>query len=406
MHSYGAILKVPALRQLLAASVPADLADWLDYVAIIALVVYGWQQGPFALALITAAISIPALIVGPFTAVLVDRSDLRWALVLSNAGRALTTACLIFVPNLWVLLPVVFLRGCIDSAFTPARAAALQALTPPELNAPANGLVFAINQTSKIAGPAIGGAILALTSPHLVFALNTALSLLAALILLFIRIPPRGPVESHSILAEAPQGFAEFFRNRRLLTVLVFMVFAWGFVFLYDALIALLVKDLGLDEAVFGYVIASSGLGGVIGALLAGVVKMRRDLPWMGLGALIGGPFTILVGAWALFGYLPPAWLYLGITLIKGIAVGFMLVPYRATIQREAPADRIARVFAAAEAIVIVVVTLSPFLGSLVANAFGVGMTFVIGGAGLIALGLCALGVGLRQTPYTSPTLL
>ncbi|HEY4165989.1 MAG TPA: MFS transporter, partial [Reyranella sp.] len=327
-------------------------------------------------------------------------------LVLSNAGRALTTACLIFVPNLWILLPVVFLRGCIDSAFTPARAAALQALTPPELTGPANGMVFAINQSTKIVGPAIGGVVLALASPQLVFALNTVLSLLAAMILLFVRIPARARVESHSILVEAPQGFAEFFRNRRLLTVLVFMVFAWGFVFLYDALIALLVKDLGLDEAVFGYVVASPGLGGVIGALLAGIIKMRRDLPWMGLGALVGGPFTILVGAWALFGYLPPAWLYLSITLVKGVAVGFMLVPYRATIQREAPADRIARVFAAAEAIVIVVVTLSPFLGSLVAGAFGVGMTFVIGGAGLVVLGLCALGFGLAQKPFAQTTLL
>src|SRR3954468_9640881 len=105
MQSYAAILSIPGLRRLMVASVPADLADWLDYVAIIALLIYSWQQGPFALAWLTVAMSIPALIVGPFTAVLVDRSDLRWALVASNAGRALTTFALIFVPNLWVLLP-------------------------------------------------------------------------------------------------------------------------------------------------------------------------------------------------------------------------------------------------------------------------------------------------------------
>ena len=65
MQSYGAILRIPALRQLMAASVPADLADWLDYVAIIALVVYSWGQGPFALAWLTVAMSLPALVVGP-----------------------------------------------------------------------------------------------------------------------------------------------------------------------------------------------------------------------------------------------------------------------------------------------------------------------------------------------------
>jgi predicted MFS family arabinose efflux permease len=403
MQSYGAILRTPGLRRLMAASIPADLADWLDYVAIIALLVYGWQLGPFALALLTVAISVPALLVGPFTAVLVDRTDLRWALVLSNTGRAVTTFMLIFAPNLWVLLPIVFLRGCIDSAFTPARQAALQALTPPALNAPANGMVFAINQTTKIAGPALGGALLVVASPQLVFGVNTAMSLCAAAILLFIAIPPRPPMERHSILAEAPAGFREFGRNPRLRQVLVFMVLGWAFVFLYDTLIAFLVESFGFDEGVFGYVVAAAGLGGVIGALIAGLVKMQRDLPWMGLGALIGGPFTLLVGIWSLTGWSPPLWLYIGIVLIKGIAVGFMLVPYRATLQRETPPDRIARVFAAAEAIVIVVVVTSPFIGSAIASLLGVGATFVIGGAGLLALGVAAVTIGLRQQPFGDP---
>ena len=299
MKSYGDILKIPGLRRLMAASIPADLADWLDYVAIIALVVYGWQQGPFALALLTVAISLPALLVGPFTAVLVDRADLRLALVIANAGRALTTFMLIFAPSLWVLLPIVFARGCIDSAFTPARQAALQALTPPALNGPANGMVFAINQTTKIAGTSTGGALLVVASPPLVFGVNTALSLGAAAILFFIAIPARPPWSAPP-LAEAPAGFREFLRNPRLLQVLVFMVLGWAFAFLYDTLIAVLVQDFGFDEAVFGYVIAASGFGGVVGALLAGLVRMRRDLPWMGLGALVSGPLTVLIGIWRL----------------------------------------------------------------------------------------------------------
>lgn len=403
MQNYAAILKIPALRRLMAASVPADLADWLDYVAIIALIVYGWQQGPLALAILTVVMSIPALIVGPLTAVWVDRTDLRTALVLSNAGRAITTFLLIFAPNLYVLLPILFVRGVIDSAFTPARQAALQAITPSELNGPANGMVFAINQTTKVAGPAVGGLLLALANPQLVFGINTLMSLTAAAILFFIEIPKRPPIEHHSILKEAPQGFAEFFRNRRLLTVLVFMILAWAFVFLYDTLISILVKAFGLPPEVFGYVVAGAGLGGVLGALLAGVTPMKRELPWMGIGALVGGPFTVLVGAWALTGYSPPAWLYIGITFIKGVAMGYVLVPYRATIQREAPPDRIARVFAAAEAIVIVVVMVSPFIGSAISAFAGVGATFVIGGIGLFVLGLAAVAIGLKQKPFRQP---
>ena len=400
MQSYGAILKLPALRWLMIASVPADLADWLDYVAVIALLVYSWNQGPFALASLIVVMSVPALLVGPFTAVLVDRSDLRWALVLTNAGRALTTFLLIFAPSIWVLLPIIFVRGVIDSAFTPARQATLQAITPAGLDGPANGLLFAINQTTKIAGPALGGAVLVLASPQMVFGVNTAMSLLAAAILFFIEIPARVPVERRSILAEAPEGLREFIRNPALRHVLIFLVACWGFVFLYDTLLSLMVKGFGYGEDVFGYLIACSGFGGVLGALTAGLVPMRRDLPWMGLGALVGGPFTGLVGVWAMIGYAPPIWLYLGITLIKGFAVGFMLVPYRATIQRETPPDRVARVFAAAEAITIVVILVSPFIGSLIAGWLGVGAPFIIGGAGLMLVGISALAFGLKRQRF------
>ncbi len=400
MQSYGAILKIPALRRLMIASVPADLADWLDYVAIIALIVYSWNQGPLALACLTVAMSVPALLIGPFTAVWVDRSDLRWALVLSNTGRALTTFALIFAPGIWVLIPIVFVRGIVDSAFTPARQATLQAVTPAGLAAPANGMLFAINQTTKIAGPALGGAILVLASPQMVFALNTAMSLLAAAILWFIAVPARVPVERRSILAEAPEGLREFIRNPALRRVLIFLGACWGFVFLYDTLLSVMVKGFGYGADIFGYLIACAGIGGVLGALTAGIVPMRRDLPWMGLGALVGGPFTALVGIWALTGFVPPVWLYLGITLIKGFAVGFMLVPYRTTIQRETPPDRIARVFAAAEAITIVVILVSPFLGSLIASWLGVGATFVVGGAGLTLVGIIALAFGLRHQRF------
>jgi hypothetical protein len=127
---------------------------------------------------------------------------------------------------------------------------------------------------------------------------------------------------------------------------------------------------------------------------------MKRELAWMGLGAMICGPFTVLVGYWALTGLVPPAWLYLGITLLKGGAVGFALVPYRVTIQRETPPDRIARVFAAAEAVTIVVVVLSPFLGSAIAAAFGTGAAFGSGGVGLTLVGITALAFW-----FEAPTL-
>ena len=62
-------------------------------------------------------------------------------------------------------------------------------------------------------------------------------------------------------------------------------------------------------------------------------------------------------------------------------------------------ADRIARVFAAAEAITIVVILVAPFVGSWIAR-LGVGTTFVAGGVGLALVGITALAFGLGSQRF------
>jgi hypothetical protein len=41
------------------ASIPADFAVWLDYAAIIALLVFVWGEGPFVLALFAFCLTLP-----------------------------------------------------------------------------------------------------------------------------------------------------------------------------------------------------------------------------------------------------------------------------------------------------------------------------------------------------------
>ena len=171
------------LPRLLTAQAPADLADWLDFVALGGLLVFHWGVGPVALAWLAVALGLPYVLVGPFMGGLVDRMPLRAALVLSNLGRALATAALVLPGTVPALLAVVFLKGCADSAFTPARQAAIQALAPPEARTMANGVSHAVNQSAKIAGPALGGLLLTVLEPQSVFLVNAAVSALAALIL-------------------------------------------------------------------------------------------------------------------------------------------------------------------------------------------------------------------------------
>lgn len=392
---YQSLLKLSVPRRLALASVPADFADWLDYAAVIGLLVFVWGEGPFVLALFALALTLPYVAVGPLLAMVVDRTPLARVLVLSNLGRGLATLALVFAPSTAVVLLVVFVRSSIDSAFTPARQAAIQASTPPELLTTANGLHQAINQTSKIAGPALGGLLLAVMPAQSVFAINAVLSLVATAVVFGIVLPvPAEREAGGSFWAELSAGVAEFKRSRLLLTALVFSSIAYFAFFLYDALIALLVDDFGYGATAFGLSIAASGGGGLIGALLAGRVTSGNPIGSMSLGAIVAGLTASVLAVAAVAGVaLPMPIFFLGMAFAAG-STAFMLVPYRTIVQAEAPPDRIARVFAAGEAVTMAVMLSAPFIGSFIASLYGTGAAFLVGGVLLIALGIVT---GARQ---------
>jgi len=398
MKRYAELLRLPEQKRLLLASIPADFADWLDYVAIIALIAYGWGEGPLALALLALAFTLPHVLVGPFLASVVDRADLRTSLVLSNLGRGICAAALVFVPDLTTLLVVAVLRGIADTAFTPARQAAIQRLTPTDLLGPANGLHQGINQTSKIVGPALGGLLLTMLPAQVIFGINAALSVVAAAILVGIRLPRVEAAHADEpMLQRLTAGFAEFGRNRSILAVLIFSVTAFFAFFLYDTIIVLLTAGLGYDEAAFGLTITASGLGGLAGAAIAGGLKLERPLLVMALAALVNGATTFAIAAAAFLNLGIPFPLFCLAMVLLGGCTAFMTVPYRTVIQAETPPDRLARVFSAGEALTVAVMMGAPFLGSLMAASFGLPAPFFAGGVLLLVLGTASLIAAFRR---------
>lgn len=399
---YGRLMSLPVPRRLALASIPADFADWLDYAAIIALLVFAWGEGPFVLAFFALAMSLPYVAIGPFLAAAVDRAPLARVLLFSNLGRALTTLALVFAGNTALVLALVFVRATVDSAFTPARQAAIQASTPPDLLASANGLHHAINQTSKIVGPAAGGLLLAFVPAQTVFGINALLSLIAAALVLSLSLPryPAQPSKTETRAQRLSAGFAEFRRNRRLAVALGFAAAAYFSFFLYDTLIALLAEEFGFDATVFGVSIAVSGAGGLIGSLVAGRFAANHPMRLMFYAAIFGSLVTTLLASGALTGFpLPMAAFLLAMGLMGGSSA-FMIVPYRTIIQTETPQDRMARVFAAGEAVMVVAMLSAPFIGSGIATSYGTGTAFLVGGVCLVLLG--AVSIVLHRPAKTA----
>lgn len=382
-----------ALRRLLAAQIPADFADLLDFVAIAALLTYHWQAPTVAFAWFAVAMALPYLVIGPLAGLAVDRIDTRYALVASNLGRGAASAVMSLAPTWEVLLALVALRSVADSFFTPAKQAAIQTLAPGAQASQANSASHAINQASKIIAPSLGGLALVWLTPASVFLITAAISLLAAALLTRLPALPRtATLTGLSLGAQLAEGWAEVRHKPVVARVLTLMTLGYFAMFFYDTLIAPLLRDLGQSATGLGLAIGAVGAGGVLGALTLGRgAGPPRPFRWIAAGAALSAAMIALAGLAALSGHRPSLALIATLFAVVGYSTALTLIPTRTLLQAHVDPARMGRVTALAEAANALAILVAPFLGAALADRFGPGAAFLAGACVLAALSLAAL---------------
>ena len=145
------------------------------------------------LGLMSACAFLPSLVIGPYAGALVDRVDRRKLLILTQALLLLfaaATAAVIGagVVRAWMLFVVSALTGTVAAPDSTARQVYVVDLVGAERVASAVSLYEVILNVSRVAGPALGGALLATTGAAACCAVNAA-SYGAPLIVLILHKP-------------------------------------------------------------------------------------------------------------------------------------------------------------------------------------------------------------------------
>jgi MFS family permease len=162
------IFESPSFRWLWLANLVSRLGDWLGYVAL-NLYVFDLTNSATALAGLLAVESIPALLVGPFAGVVVDRFSRRRVMILANLAGALIFALLPLVTWLWQIYVLALLARLAISLFDPAERALLPDLVGKDRVLEANAAISVVNYLALIVGPAIAGFLVAASSAAAAF---------------------------------------------------------------------------------------------------------------------------------------------------------------------------------------------------------------------------------------------
>jgi MFS family permease len=276
--------KLPTgFRRLWTAQTVSSLGDGVTYAAL-PLLALTLTRNPMALAVITAAGTLPWLLFGVLGGALVDRWDRRRTMWVTDTARAVllaipAVAAALDLLSIPLLAALAFLLGLGGLFFDTAATAYLPDLLgrdPARLERANARLRGTQTAASGFVGPPAGSALLALgrSVPLLADAVSFALS---ALLVRSLPAAPRPePEVRESLLRQARAGASYVFRDRVLLG-LALRPAVGNIAFLaVETVLALFTRErLGVAAFGFGLLLTAEATGGLLGAGIASFLGRR-----------------------------------------------------------------------------------------------------------------------------------
>jgi MFS family permease len=271
-------------RKLWAASALSNLGDGVALVAA-PLLAATLTRDPALVAGLAFAQRLPWLLFALLSGALADRLDRRQAMAVVGFSRAaliglLGIAVLLDLATIPLLYAVFFLLSTGETLFDTATVTVLPAVVPRENLPRANArLAGTLTVTNQFVGPPLGGFLFA-TAGALPFLLGAggiaaAAGLISALRGSF-RAARREGAPRTALWTEIGEGVRWLWRHRLLRTIALALGLLNVTLVAQVSIMVLFAREhLGLGPAGYGVLVATYGVGGVAGSLVAGRVIAR-----------------------------------------------------------------------------------------------------------------------------------
>ncbi|MEH0844483.1 amino acid adenylation domain-containing protein [Micromonospora sp. CPCC 205711] len=219
---------------------------------------------------------LPAVVLSPIAGALADRWDRRLIMIFADCLAATGTVSLALLLwwgqlQLWHVFTAITVTAVATAFQQPAYQAAVTQLVPKRYYGRANGIVSLGTATSTVLAPLVGGALVIAVGLPGIVVIDLLTFAVAVAITLSVRFPDTLFVRREEPFRREVLGGWRFIVRRHGLVALVVLTASLNYFF---ALVEVLVTPLTLsfgDPAVLGRVLAASGVGMLVGAVLMGV---------------------------------------------------------------------------------------------------------------------------------------
>jgi MFS family permease len=339
--------------------------------------------------IVLAARQVAVLVLLLFGGVWSDRLPRHHVMVFSNvvsgASQAAVAALLLAGhAQLWELAVLAAINGGSSAFFFPASTGIIPQTVPEAMLQQANAtLRLAINSTN-ITGAAIGGIVVAATSPGVAIAVDAASYALAAISIGLMRLPASLRMQGSSVLHELREGWRDFWSRPWL----------WSIVLQFGLVNAAVAGT----EAVLGPTVANDKLGGPaawgvvlaaqsIGLVVCGVLMLR----WRPRRILRVATYSVFALALVLVALAIPAPLPIVVAsaFLTGFGIEIFGVLWDTAVMQEIPQEKLSRISSYDALGSWVLMPLGYIVAGPIAAAIGIRATFIAAAA--VTVGATAL---------------
>jgi len=364
------------------------VGTWMQSVAQSWLVLE-LTNSPFRLGLVSALQFAPMLVLSFFAGALADRLPKRRLVLASQSvlfTQALALALLVHFGHVqyWQVAVLALVYGFANTIDMPTRQAFIVEMVGRDDLMNAIALNSAMFNAARIVGPALAGIAIARWGTALAFYLNAASFLPVIVALLAVRAEGRPrAASSRSMADEIREGVRYALRTPRVALTMAMVLAVSGFLFNYNVLIPLYVRDvLGQDAQGFGLIMATLGIGAVTGAVALAV--LGRERPPV---AALATPALLQAASTAALAAVHREALAVPLLLVMGFCGILFMAGSNSTVQLTVPDGLRGRVMSLHTLMFAGVTPFGAFLMGSVAEAAGVKAALLVsGGGGLISV--------------------
>ena len=260
--------------------------------------------------------------------------------LLSGAAQVMAAGLLLTgVAQTWHLVVLGAIRGGASAFFIPASTGLVPQVVSAGRIQQANALLSLSRNSTRIAGVALAGILVATIGPGWALALDGATYALGALFVAMLNAPPAEPAENREFLRELVEGWREF-RSRHWLCVTIIQfalinAYAIGAFLVLGPFVA--EQHLG-GAAAWGFILAAEAAGMIVAGIVALRYRPQRPLLVATLAVLTMAPLLALLGIAAPLAVILPA------AFVAGVGLELYGVFWDTTLQQHIPDEKLSRV--------------------------------------------------------------